>query len=691
MPHGERGPGTAAGNRTAHSGKPDATWPLVESEGVPARPAEEIPLTFAHARPRSLPDDAGAVARRSRPPAIAGGLPATVQTLPMSFARPADVLALQRRAGNRAVARMVADARGGRVGAEMAGAGARNDLAVARQASAHLAPVTIQRQQTVVMGNTYTRKVSGLDGDPAAMIKKIRRGSRGVRKKKFETIELDDNAVGHIRDAKGNVAWYRVRGSRELEYIAAKEVLAGISPPASFTAGYKQKDTDPFKGPGLDLASGAFAAADDPTLETVRRQELAKNQDTTGATPGASAGLLQAEGALWMGAGIFGMATGIRDLMDDDKNAWEKVNAALAVGTGIYSTMGAAAQIASTTYNSNSAQYAQSAGVGAWSLSFGEMLTGLAAGVKTIKAVVDLVRMTADDKKHGRDEWVLRSGELLANGLETAKGVLRSIRAVNEALAGGTVGSQFKEAFPGLDIAILAVKSIMQGYYLTVSAVNLHRMRKEKARLKEARERMSQHGRTVRGAGAIGGPWSQNLSADEQVDLVNSLKITNRKRVVRQAIHIGSNLVQVGSSIATYVSGPGAPAAIGLKAAAMGIDLSLPITRWIKQKGRDVAERNALSGKSGLPNRIFNADKSTSAKLAERKKQAVSLLRMVAGLNHFMGDPMKQQHLREHGQRVEMYLSASGVDTDALYAKNGNPAKQIEILVKALAARELGE
>jgi len=644
-------------------------------------------LALVPARPPSLPDSALDLARRVRPAADRVALPANVQTMPMPYARPADVLALQRRAGNRAVARMLQDARGDRPSG--AGANPGGDLTLARQATAHIAPLTLQRQQTVVTGNTYTRKVTGLDGDPAAMIRKIRRGSRGVRKRKFETINLSDNAVHHIRDAKGNVVWYRVGDSRDFEYVAAKEVLAAMPAAPQIKAGYKPQDTESFAGPGLDFIAGTFGAADDGTLETVRRLELEKAAGTR--TTGASGELLQGEGALWMGAGIFGMATSIRDLADSDKNAWEKVTAAMSGLAGLSSVVGAAGQIASTQYGSSTAEYAASAGTGAFALSVGEMLAGLAAGVKTIKAVVDLVRMAADDKKHGRDEWTLRSGELLANGLETAKGVLRSIRAVNEAIAGGQVSSQFKEALPGLDIAILAVKSIMQGYYLTVSAVNLHRMRKEKERLKTARAQMPQGSRGQVGAGAIGSAWSQTLSADEQIDLVNSLKVTNRKRVVRQAIHISSNLVQVGASIATYVSGPGAPAAIGLKAAAMGIDLSLPITRWIKQKGRDVAERNTLSGKSGISNRIFNADKSTSAKLAERKKQAVSLLRMVAGLNKFLGDPMKQQHLREHGQRVEMYLSASGVDTDALYALNGNPTKQIELLVKALAARELGE
>ena len=134
-----------------------------------------------------------------------------------------------------------------------------------------------------------------------------------------------------------------------------------------------------------------------------------------------------------------------------------------------------------------------------------------------------------------------------------------------------------------------------------------------------------------------------------------------------------------------------APAAIGLKAAAAGIDISLPFFRWVKQKGRDSAARNEAKGESGITNKIFNADKSSAAKLSERKKQAVAMLKMVARLNTYISDPALHQQLRVQGKRVEMYLAASGVDTEKLYSMNGNASGQVELIMKALSARELGD
>jgi hypothetical protein len=620
-----------------------------------------LPLFVPPARPQP------ALARMAAP-----HVPAGVQPNPMQLAKPADVLALQRKAGNRAVARLVADARAGALPAA--------GLHLAREAAAHVRPINLQRKPAVVATSTYTRKVSGsLAGGSAATLKLIRKAKKANPKKRFETVDLFDSGFFHIRDSSGNIAWYRVKDPAEQEFIAAKDVLAGLQGAADFkTGGRKHEEGESGASAALDLTAGAFGAADDPTLEHYRRLEVAKNADPTKQTAGGSTELIQAEGGLWLGSGIFGMAVGFRDIVDSDKGAWDKVAAAFSVGAGIFSAQGAAAQIASTTYGDKTTEYAMSSGLGAWSLSFSEMLTGLGASVKTMKAIVDLVRMLADDKKHGKDAWVSTSGELLANGLETAKGVLRSIRAVNEAMAGGAVSEQFKQVLPGLDIAILAVKSIMQGYYLIVSAVNLHRMRKEKERLNNP---------MLAGKPEL---YSEMLTGGEQEELAHVLEQTNAKRVLRQSIHISTNLIQVGASIATYVSGPGAPAALGLKAAAMGIDLSLPILRWVKQKGRDVAERNQQQGAPGLANKIFNADKSTSAKLAERRTQAVAMLRMVAGLNKLMNDPKKMPFLREHGKRVEMYLTASGVDTDALYKLNGNAAKQVELIAKALSQRELG-
>ena len=98
--------------------------------------------------------------------------------------------------------------------------------------------------------------------------------------------------------------------------------------------------------------------------------------------------------------------------------------------------------------------------------------------------------MVANGETYDIGKGVQLGTEIVGAALDTARNVLRSIRLVNEALAGGTVGTQFGQIVPGLDIAIAAVKSIQQGYYLVVSAIEMRRMYKRKmdleAKLREA-------------------------------------------------------------------------------------------------------------------------------------------------------------------------------------------------------------
>src|SRR6185295_11184557 len=101
-------------------------------------------------------------------------------------------------------------------------------------------------------------------------------------------------------------------------------------------------------------------------------------------------------------------------------------------------------------------------------------------------------------------------------------------------------------------------------------------------------------------------------------ELASNTHIANKRRVTRQSVHIGTKLIQIGGAIATFVAGPGAPAAMALKLSALGIDSSLPFWRWIKEKGRDQAAANRARGEDGLTNKIFNADKSKAAKSRSR-------------------------------------------------------------------------
>ena len=201
-----------------------------------------------------------------------------------------------------------------------------------------------------------------------------------------------------------------------------------------------------------------------------------------------------------------------------------------------------------------------------------------------------------------------------------------------------------------------------------------------------------------KGSGAFGQFGGETADALRERELASNTHVANKRRVTRQAVHIGTRLVQIGGAIATFVSGPGAPAAMALKLSAMGVDSSLPFWRWLKEKGRDQAAQNRAKGETGVTDKIFNADKSKAAKSRSRHKDAVLILQMVGGLSsHFPtaadrdeeARKQKLANLRQQARRVESYIRATGCAPQKLYAANGNPTEQVKILVEELSKREL--
>ena len=99
-----------------------------------------------------------------------------------------------------------------------------------------------------------------------------------------------------------------------------------------------------------------------------------------------------------------------------------------------------------------------------------------------------------------------------------------------------------------------------------------------------------------------------------------------------------------------------------------------------------------MLSRSSFFNKLFNADKSTAAKLEQRKRQAVRILLKVAGLNRHLpvDSANKKKMLSVDIRMTERYIRAAGVSPARLYKENGNSGEQIKILVEALSKRELG-
>ena len=172
-----------------------------------------------------------------------------------------------------------------------------------------------------------------------------------------------------------------------------------------------------------------------------------------------------------------------------------------------------------------------------------------------------------------------------------------------------------------------------------------------------------------------------------EFELSEELRYINKKRVVRQSIHIGTEITKIAGEIASLASASGVAAgiAIGLKASASGIELGLPFFRAIKQWGRNRAARKmAESGQYDDKASIFNWQKATAAKLEMRKKHAVRILLMAANLD--LTKPRAE--FEKSAKRVENHINAAGCDPQALYRLNGQPMEQIKLLATEMAKRE---
>jgi hypothetical protein len=703
------------------------------------------------------------------------------------------------------------DARQGRPRAYMG-----SDLGEKEEAAARLASVLNPRRMAIVNAKAHTRVVTGpLAGDADQRARQINKSRMQTLYNKGDVIPLEDNDSLHVKDKKGNIVWYRVKKGTANEYVRAEKVLLGARPG---TEGMEQEGEDGKAKKAFGVigwAGEATSSADERLVEELRGltagtetfeksiENLPEEQQETliKSNPlyAKQAKVSYAEGAVWAGSGLLGMAVALKDVVSDEKSAWERVQAAfnfVASGEGV---LGGVTQIISGATEGKTSEV--TTGISAFALGYQEFFSGLANLVKTAKSGVDMVKMVAEQargKRHGQQEWLQAGASLLQGALETLKSAARTARAIHEAL-GGAVTSTASQVLSniaiGFDIAIAAVKSVFQGYYLAVSARQWWLMSQRKKELKgelgqkgytkeqvkesrgayrrgeamkatldqliaknekaiaakqdeivnmstkgpqwllkrrlakvktlqdeiaalekqnedfkaqkaesedqmKAREEVREGSTIVDVTGSTGQtsvPGVPTRSDLAEVELASELGAANRKRVVRQAIHIGANLVQIAGSIAALVSGPGAPAAIGLKAAAAGVETSLPFFRAIKQFGRNVAAKNiATTGKKGISGRIFNADKSTAAKLQSRKKQAVLILMMVADLNKLIPKVPKltAQHLaplKKQMARVEGYIQATGCEPEKLYRANGKPQEQVKILVAELSKREFGE
>lgn len=310
----------------------------------------------------------------------------------------------------------------------------------------------LQRKTAVVI--TKTRLHTFLNGKD--------QGKTGDKITVGQYIDISDNPSDHIKDAtSGQVQWYR--HATQNAYIRASTIFESIG---DGTADNPDNEDDLLGGIN-DSILGTTEEGVSSFSEQAKEQE--KNTSDLDITAGA----------LGTASSIFGMALSIKGLISNQERGLEDWVSTIwdsLVGTGKVTS--GVSGIVSSALNSESKSATDSGAVSAWAGSFASAFETLGGAVKTIKSVIDCIKMVISDDKYGRDEYLKVGSDIVSGALSTAKGVLDTIKSFIDIFS-GPVGA-LADAIPGLDIAITAVKMIVEGYYLATSAYHWNKMRKAK-------------------------------------------------------------------------------------------------------------------------------------------------------------------------------------------------------------------
>jgi hypothetical protein len=428
--------------------------------------------------------------------------------------------------------------------------------------------------------------------------------------------------------------------------------------------------------------------------------------------------------------GLLAMANGFVSLGDPEASTADLIEKALEIEQGAMKTGEAVSKLTHTASGSQDPTVASA--FGSAFEGFGAAFSGIKEAFVGMRKLVELINEHQD---YSTPEKAKAAGEISIHAMETAKSIVLSVKAFME-LVNGSASGQLMAVVPGLDIAVSGVNIIMEAYYLIISNNSRKEMndqrnilsnnsKEEKTKLKEASSNYRKYDAVIANKKRIIEKYEKELAnpgkktdktklqseikrlkleiveletykhevSREDVaefTLATELRDANKKRVVRQGIHIATEMAKIAGAIAT-LTGVGAMGGGVVKGAAAATDLALPVARFAKQKARNAKakkEAKATLNKDDIlkKGKFYNLDtsKSSYAKNDFRVKQVKYLIRLIVDLAY--KDPTKD---KKDFDKIKRYLKASGVNEGKLFSKNGDPQKQISILMNAFQQREL--
>ncbi len=384
------------------------------------------------------------------------------------------------------------------------------------------------------------------------------------------------------------------------------------------------------------------------------------------------------------GVALFGLIGSIEKLIHA-KGGWKRAEAAMDVTQNI---VGVGGSVANIVDQAGKNKYGSSAGFGGQAAgaatgvekstaaagaigAAGEILAGIIAAVKRVKAIVNMARTK---HKVGAKDKANMAIDTVKDAVGIAKSAVSATKSIVDITSSTGASEALKTAIPGLGIAIAALDMIQRAFKFVVDAMNKGRARAQKAAMKLALG--ARLGFTItkkavlayKNTPAYQGRSSKTKEAIEDYLLARELQDINTKRMTRQGIKIALNANDIIAD-ALNIGGVTAAAGLSLKIIGGATKLILPAFRRFKQWGRDQAAKKAQAAGGQVKGffSMFNHKKSSSAKDESREKMINRMFdHLVKWWKMAEGSDKEKAQKAAQGARVKDFFKAAGMSWTAV-------------------------
>ena len=322
------------------------------------------------------------------------------------------------------------------------------------------------------------------------------------------------------------------------------------------------------------------------------------------------------------------------------------------------------------------------------STSLGGIADSFGAVKDTFFAVKKIVELASTASTLTNEEKFNASMDIIKTALEAAKGGVSAVKSFLDVCDSG-VNVAMVNAVPGLGIAIGCAEMVIRSVDLIQSLVRSSEMKTAKRDMKTKMGGKKGTSMKAEAQKTLASATATKFQKDAAAEYLTAkgLQSINDKRTNRALLKMSVAMAKIAGDAAT-LGGASAPVGIGLKVAAIVVDLGATAVRKFKQWARNKAADQEAAGKAGVLSKVFDSKKSSTNKLIEYNRILDNVFTMIVEASP--SGPVTLKHAAQM-HKVERYVEAMGfslfqMEREAARDTDGTNLRTM--MVKAMQERE---